>query len=503
MSGDCGPSLADQLKAKSGSDVQQLLELGPEDLYDYDTAEEYLLHFSRTGKSELVFKLLRLADTKKIDLNINCKGLHGIICLFVYVLLTFVYLFFGRQGESKSNFGWSPLHLAAYFGHGQVVDQLLKRGANVDIQNEEGDTPLHKAAYTGREDIVITLITGQADVFILNGDGLRAYELTKSEGIRRALAAAENSETKRREDRFLSAARSGNVNILKQLLEDAVNPVNIDCVDSSGNTALHNAAYRGQNEAVVFLLKSGIDTTHKNNRDQLAANVASTISLKQLIQEVHLSVVTPQTIATLKNRTVSRFEGELFKKGRFFGWKLIWVVLERGVFMFFANRADAAAGIRRKGYKYMESAIVETVSASDGQAQHPQQQQQLMFLIIFGDRSRAMFCLPKYQTEIDLQKWLNAINDHIYFGTNFIKQVSNCAYVLSSSCNLESSFATKRALESTTLTTRMRQPSCCHCQPCRISSRRQVPTRRYWSVISMPSNSCSMIRPFSLEVINI
>lgn len=96
MSGDCGSSLADQLKVKSGSDVKQLLELGPEDLYDYETAEEYLLCFSRTGKSELVFKLLQLSNNKRINLNINCKGLLSKFT-FVYIRLTFVYVLFAKQ----------------------------------------------------------------------------------------------------------------------------------------------------------------------------------------------------------------------------------------------------------------------------------------------------------------------------------------------------------------------------------------------------------------------
>lgn len=317
-------------------------------------------------------------------------------------------------GESKANYGWSPLHLAAYFGHTDVVDVLLKNRADVDIQNEEGDTPLHKAAYTGRDQIVVQLITQNANVFILNGDGLRPIQLAKSDSITNLLSAAELSDIRRREDKFLSAARNGDISTMKKLLEDATNPVNINSVDSSGNTALHCAAYRGQNEAVIFLLKNDIDTSIKNKRNQLAANVASKISLKQLIQEAHLSVITPTAIASLKSRTVSRFEGSLFKKGRFFGWKLIWAVLERGVFSFFANRADAATGIRRKGYKYLEGAITETVNQGNNQ---------LLFVIIFGDRSRAIFSLLRNQTELDLQKWLSAINDHINFGTNFIKQV--------------------------------------------------------------------------------
>ena len=54
-------------------------------------------------------------------------------------------------GKSKSNRTWTPLHLAAYFGHKMVVDMLLKNDADPNMVNHTGDTPLHKAAFTSRE----------------------------------------------------------------------------------------------------------------------------------------------------------------------------------------------------------------------------------------------------------------------------------------------------------------------------------------------------------------
>lgn len=37
--------------------------------------------------------------------------------------MPYIFPFLGR---SKSNLGWTPLHLACYFGHRQVVQDLLK-----------------------------------------------------------------------------------------------------------------------------------------------------------------------------------------------------------------------------------------------------------------------------------------------------------------------------------------------------------------------------------------
>ncbi|CAG2167979.1 unnamed protein product [Oppiella nova] len=366
------------------------------DGFDFDTPEEFLLYHSRTGNLKVVEKLILLATKNEIELDLNCKG------------------------KQKSNYGWSPLHLAAYFGHFHVVEELLQNNADVNIVNESGDTALHKAAYTGREDIVVRLVAANADVLIINGDGLTPRELARKESVKRILLAAEEADVKRREERYLSAARNGDVDTMRALLADTNSPLNVNCQDVSGNTALHCAAYRGQKEVAVFLLKQGIDVTIKNNRGQLAAALAPNVQIKQLLHEVQ--PISAQ-LAGLKTKAVMRFEGPLLKKGRFLGWRLIWAVLERGVFSFFGRRADASTGTRRKGYKYLESAICEPLDSGRPGAADTQ------FVIYFSDRSRALLSIPSggeavlsAPVAVERQKWVNAINDHIYYGTNFIKQ---------------------------------------------------------------------------------
>jgi len=54
--------------------------------------------------------------------------------------------------ESRSSDGWTPLHLAAFFGHKELAEALLKQGAQVDARstNTMKNTPLHAAA-AGRQ----------------------------------------------------------------------------------------------------------------------------------------------------------------------------------------------------------------------------------------------------------------------------------------------------------------------------------------------------------------
>ncbi|KAK3545931.1 hypothetical protein QTP70_016970 [Hemibagrus guttatus] len=50
-----------------------------------------------------------------------------------------------------SNGGWTTLHLASYFGQKDIVEELLKKGLEVNMQNNDGDTALHVAALCGRQ----------------------------------------------------------------------------------------------------------------------------------------------------------------------------------------------------------------------------------------------------------------------------------------------------------------------------------------------------------------
>src|SRR4029077_14736481 len=49
--------------------------------------------------------------------------------------------------NAHSTDGWTPLHLAAFFGHAKIVELLLSRDADVAARsrNPNGNTPLHAA----------------------------------------------------------------------------------------------------------------------------------------------------------------------------------------------------------------------------------------------------------------------------------------------------------------------------------------------------------------------
>ena len=68
--------------------------------------------------------------------------------------------------KDKDNGDWTPLHTASYEGHLEIVQELIKAGADVNVKedNEHGSTPLHVASLKGHLEIVQELIKAGADV---------------------------------------------------------------------------------------------------------------------------------------------------------------------------------------------------------------------------------------------------------------------------------------------------------------------------------------------------
>ena len=63
------------------------------------------------------------------------------------------------------------IHKAAKEGNIEAVKQHLAAGVNVDVKDEAGSTPLHVAAWSGHKEIVALLIAEHADVNAVT-DGL-------------------------------------------------------------------------------------------------------------------------------------------------------------------------------------------------------------------------------------------------------------------------------------------------------------------------------------------
>ncbi|KAM6278363.1 oxysterol-binding protein-related protein 1 isoform 1-T4 [Spheniscus humboldti] len=341
-------------------------------------AEQQLLHDARNGNAEEVKQLLDTMNKGEISFDINCKG------------------------RSKSNMGWTPLHLACYFGHTVVVEDLLKAGADVNVLNDMGDTPLHRAAFTGRKAVVMLLLQCNADTSIVNGSGETAKEVTHDKDIRIMLEAVERTQERKLEEELLGAAREGETGKLTALLNKP-KPPDINCTDQMGNTPLHCAAYRAHKHCALKLLKNGADPKIRNKNDQTPLDLAQGAEMKLILGGKTGKVI---------NKPLRRYEGLLWKSSRFFGWKLYWIVLEHGVLSWYRKQADAANNDHRQGCKHLTQAVC-TVKSTDS----------CFFSVRCFDDTVHRFKIPKNSLPSQTREsWLEAIEDHSAYSTHYCTQ---------------------------------------------------------------------------------
>ncbi|XP_070830386.1 oxysterol-binding protein-related protein 1-like isoform X1 [Chaetodon trifascialis] len=343
-----------------------------------DTLEDQLLLYAKAGSCSHVQRLLQSRMDQSSSLNINCRS------------------------RSKVSPGWTPLHLASYFGHRDVVEELLKAGADANLQNNMGDTPLHKAAYTERKEIVLLLLRYDACSNIINGIAQIPKDVTEDDEIITMLEAAERRETRRREEKLLEAAREGDISTLSKMLSGKEAP-DIHCRDPVGNTPLHCAAYRGQKQCVIKLLKSGASPSIKNRNEQTALDLARSDELRLIL-------------AAYQNKDVSggvqKIEGPLWKSSRFLGWRSHWVVLEDGTLSWYHRQADALAGVRKQGSKSLTQAYC-MVKPWD----------HCFFMLRCFDDSVHYFKVPsKTHSMATRKKWLDAFEAHSSYSTRHCTQ---------------------------------------------------------------------------------
>ena len=75
----------------------------------------------------------------------------------------------GSDVNAKApSIGITPLMAAAVTGQGDAATLLLSKGAKPDIKNNEGSTALHMAAFFGHMQIVKALVARGADVNVIN-----------------------------------------------------------------------------------------------------------------------------------------------------------------------------------------------------------------------------------------------------------------------------------------------------------------------------------------------
>lgn len=125
--------------------------------------------------------------------------------------------------------GWTPLHLASFFGHAKIAELLLAHDADVLARSRgpNGNTPLH-AALAGNHKFVAGLLIGHgADVNATDAQGWRPLHL---------------------------AAANNNMDAIKALIAQGAD---VHAANGEAKTALSLATEKNYREAAAVLRRHG------------------------------------------------------------------------------------------------------------------------------------------------------------------------------------------------------------------------------------------------------
>ncbi|KAK6638711.1 hypothetical protein RUM43_006978 [Polyplax serrata] len=163
--------------------------------------------------------------------------------------------------EKNKNF-LTPLHLAADKSYYDVLDALLRHGAKVNALDDLGQTALHRCARDDNVQGCRILLSYNVDLSIVSLQGLTASQLA-TENVTKILQDPASGSADM-ECQLLEAAKSGNLEAIQRLLTSYPQIVNCRDLDGRHSTPLHFAAGYNRVSIVEYLLDHGADVHAKD-----------------------------------------------------------------------------------------------------------------------------------------------------------------------------------------------------------------------------------------------
>lgn len=214
------------------------------------------------------------------------QGELGIVCKLIQLLVLA-----GRSLDIYNNLRQTPLHLAVITKQPNMVETLLRAGAEPSALDRNGQTALHLCCEYNQRDclsVVLSLSTLSTCLEIRNYEGLSPLHLAVLQGrkdLARLLLSAGADinvmDVKSGQSPLMHAVENNNADMVHFLIE---NRCDVNSQSYSGNTALHSACGRGQAETVRLLLKSGADSSLKNYHNDTPVMVAKNKKITDVLR---------------------------------------------------------------------------------------------------------------------------------------------------------------------------------------------------------------------------
>ncbi|MBS1716991.1 MAG: ankyrin repeat domain-containing protein [Armatimonadetes bacterium] len=213
----------------------------------------------------------------------------------------------GAKPDAESNYG-TPLTFASMTGNVYGARILFGHNVKIDPIRSDGMTPLMMASHAGAPELVTELVKRKADVNIKDDGGSTALSLAARSGhtevgkILLGAGAKVNFGDMEGETPLMNAAMTGHPEFVKMLLAKGANP---NAKDAKGRTALMLAvSYGDYPEVVRTLLGGGANAKMKDPKGRTAAMLASAKGFSE--SAAVLGVTSPKVATVTPRAAISR-----------------------------------------------------------------------------------------------------------------------------------------------------------------------------------------------------
>lgn len=273
----------------------------------------------RSGKIEMIELIIEMikrtgAESKNMSSILNSMFWESNLSAEIIDLL----IKKGADPAYCAKNGETLIHVAAKRGLPDIVEILLKHGVDPNQRAALGDTPLHWATFRGNLEAVKLLLSNGADPNQRNvvGDtplhqaaflgNLAAVKVLLSKGA--DIAALNFSK----ESVLLSCLHyTSHDDIVSYLLG---NGVDLNAIDLRGQTALYEAAYRGFGSIVQILIDHGAPINHKDNRGWTAIQHAAASGQEGTVNQLLEQAPTQDSLSIVPLLDAARFRTAIAMK---------------------------------------------------------------------------------------------------------------------------------------------------------------------------------------------
>ncbi|XP_051511842.1 kinase D-interacting substrate of 220 kDa B isoform X4 [Myxocyprinus asiaticus] len=195
-----------------------------------------------------------------------------------------------KEVDGRSDNGQTPLMLASEQGSLEIVQELIRRGANVNLDDVDCWSALISAAKEGHVEVVKELLENSAYIEHRDMGGWTALTWASYKGrieVAKVLLESEaNPNTTGQQYSvypIIWAAGRGHAEIVKLLLEHGAK---VNCSDKYGTTPLIWAARKGHYDCVMHLLENGADVDQEGANSMTALIVAVKGGYTEVVKEL-------------------------------------------------------------------------------------------------------------------------------------------------------------------------------------------------------------------------